>query len=181
MLTFRNDPVPNRFEPYVNEVRRTSNCYSDYVPWTDTEDELGLQQQQRRRGAPSGFLSTFRPPPTTAGVPLAVTLDIHSQPLSPSMITSPILIPPPSSPPLIGSSGVSGSTPGVLRNGLIPPPVNEQAFISPDPPAPPPLPAMTPEEIQKDVDTILKTMGLSDDENVHQVPDEILPSPPLEM
>ena len=64
------------------------------------------------------------------------------------------------------------ASPGVNGNpGMVIP----QAFSSPEPVQPAP---MMPEEIQKDVDTILKTMGLSDDENIHEMSDEPLPSPP---
>ena len=55
LVTFRNDLVPNKFEPYVSS-RRTSNCYSDYVPWTDTEDEV---QRHAARCAMFGFRGHF--------------------------------------------------------------------------------------------------------------------------
>ena len=146
--TFRNDPVPvsGKFSGHLSDV-------ADLI-WTDTEDEaqaLGhLMMKPRlrlRHQAPNElFLSTFRPLETDSETttPMAIPrpVGIHDQPLSQSMITSPVLIPPPSSPPVPDSSLLEADK-------HISPPMRGDNFTIP-----------TPEEIKKDVDTIFKNMGL---------------------
>ena len=152
--TFRNDPVPTKYEP------KFSGHLSDVADliWTDTEDEANALGQMMRPNLPFKhqapnelFLSTFRPidtdsETTTSTTPLQASiqqaLGPHDQPLSQSMITSPVLIPPPSSPPIPDSSLLEADK-------HISPPLRGDNFTIP-----------TPEEIKKDVDLIFKNMGL---------------------
>ena len=138
MMTFRNDLVPNKFEPLLNSDK-FSGHFSDVADfaWTDTEDEVA-NASRRAAPPPDLFLSTFRRP---AG---HKPNDIHDQPLSQSMITSPVLIPPPSSPPGVTKILIEAEHQPI-------PPVSENAFTIP-----------TPDEIKKDVDTIFKNMGLDE-------------------